>query len=254
MRASRAERFTHAAAAVPSWFSVTSRSRTRLRGIAKLASNSAAGDERILLDISLETTGVRVRETVPGTRFPARCPERHVEDDGWFCLGLSSGWMVEDAASASTWWAALEDFLKLQRVAARSGLWPDQNALSHGAAGKHHRDALALAGDVGLLDAYERHVSGERSVVAALDAALTKDGSRLINGRAACPCGRSRRGRPVLRRRCPHRAKVLALLREERSRARKLQEYWTWMAGTTCCGTMKGCPLIGPHAVVQVLS
>ena len=243
MRADRQARFDHTVAATPDWFRVAEARRTSLRGVASLASNSASGDQRVLLDVSLEATGVRVRETVPGTQFPRRCPERHVEDGGWFCLGLSSGWMVEDAGTAVAWWAALEHFLRLQRVATRSGMWPDQNALSHGDAGFHHRAALSLAAEIGMVETYDRHVAGEPTVIGDLDAKLVRDGSRLINGKSPCPCGRKRASRPIIRRKCPHRVSVVRLLREERQRVAKLAEYWKVMAGTTCCGTMRACPL-----------
>ncbi|GJE64364.1 hypothetical protein LNAOJCKE_1568 [Methylorubrum aminovorans] len=132
----------------------------------------------------------------PPNEFPARCYERHIKDGGWFCLGLSSGWMVEDAQTACDWWSTLGDFLRLQRVAPPTGLWPDHNALSHGEAGRHHRDALALAAEVGLLEEYERHVVGDATVVSALYGRLARDGKKLLNGRAPCPCGLRRRGKP----------------------------------------------------------
>lgn len=244
MRADRQGRFGHTVAATPDWFRVAEARRTFLRGVATLASNSASGDQRVLLEVSLETTGVRVRETVPGTQFPKRCPERHVEDGGWFCLGLSSGWMVEDAETAVAWWAALEHFLRLQRVATRSGVWPDQNALSHGGAGFHHRAALSLAAQIGMSETYDRHVAGEQTVIKDLDAKLVRDSSRLINGRCCCPCGRRHASRPVIRRKCPHRTSVVRLLREERERVAKLAGYWREMDGTPCCGTMRSCPLM----------
>ena len=243
MRTDSLARFALTVAARPAWFTVATTDQGRIRGTASLGARSAGDGDPVGLDVSMESSGIRVREAVPGTRFPARCFERHIEDGGWFCLGLSSGWVVKDAQSARDWWSSLGEFLRLQRVAARTGLWPDHNALSHGEAGRHHRDALALADEIGLLDEYERHIGGDVTVVSSLHGRLAPDGKRLLNGRAPCPCGRHRRGKPVLRRNCPRRAVVEQLLAAERCRVVKLEAFWTALKGTSCCGTMKCCPL-----------
>lgn len=251
MRVNSLARFALAVAARPAWFTVAATDPGRIRGTASLGARSAVGEEPIGLDVSMEASGVRVRETVPGTRFPARCYERHIEDGGWFCLGLSSGWTVEDAQTARDWWSTLGDFLRLQRVAARTRLWPDHNALSHGEAGQHHRNALALAAEIGLLEEYECHVGGDATVVSALYGRLARDGKRVLNGRAPCPCGRRRRGKPVLRRNCPRRDLVERLLAAERRRAAELKKFWTALRGMSCCGTMKSCPLADAAAHAQ---
>lgn len=246
MASDRIERLRLALDTKPDWFSLTARTMASLRGVATTSSNSAEGERQTALDIALEPSGVRVRELVPGTRFPARCPERHIEAGGWFCLGLSSGWAIADVPSAHEWWGALDTFLQLQRVAERTRIWPERHALSHGSAGVHHKAALDAAERSGLSEAYANHVLGQPSIIAYLDARLARTGDRLLNGRAPCPCGREGRGgRPILRRKCPPRADVLGLLVEERRRVTELRRYWALMkeAGVMCCGTMKSCPL-----------
>ncbi|WP_284209810.1 hypothetical protein [Methylorubrum aminovorans] len=53
-----------------------------------------------------------------------------------------------------------------------------------------------MAAEVGLLEEYERHVVGDATVVSALYGRLARDGKKLLNGRAPCPCGLRRRGKP----------------------------------------------------------
>lgn len=246
MATTSTERFGQAVDTRPAWFEIVEQGRTRLRGTATVDTGSAEGDVKILLDVGVEISGVRVRETVPGTRFPARCPERHIEQGGWFCLGLSSGWLIRDKETATEWWLALASFLDVQRVADRLKFWPDQHALSHGAAGHHHRRALHIAASIGLSDDYDKHLLEQPSIIDAIAAKVAKTGDRLINGRLPCPCGRSdSTGRPILRRKCPRRSQVIALLAEERRRVMELDRYWATLrtAGVNCCGKMKSCRL-----------
>jgi len=232
--------------AAPDWFKAHATRDLRVSGTAFIVIN--AGDEpwEVPLEIGVTGSGVRVREAIPGTQFPERCPDRHIEDEGWFCLGLSSGTMIVDRASGMSWWQSLHSFLRMQRVAARTGLWPEHHSLSHGQAGHHHLRAIELARDVGFADAYEAFVMGEPSVLACLYDRLSDCGRRLLNGRSACPCGRHERdGTPTLRRNCPHRESVVAHLLAERRRRAALASFWEAMRkdGSACCGTMQSCPL-----------
>lgn len=226
---------------VPPWFTVASSSAAGFTGTARLGLNSADGDITTALDIETDGSGLRTREGDGGT-LPTWCPERHINWDGWFCLGLQSGAVVTDAASAAAWWDSLAAFLRTQRVAARTGLWPEHHALSHGAAGEHHHRALAGAERLGLSEEYERLVLGEATWLATLLGVLAEGGSRLINGRARCTCPWCRHtGR--LRRKCPKRVELVELLADERARRHEVASYWAKMKGQACCGTMRSCPL-----------
>lgn len=238
--------FGLAFAAAPPWFRVGAASNDRATGVAAIPVNAVETTFEVDLEVRTVVRAVRARELVPGTRFPIRCFERHIESEGWFCLGLADQVAIFDGQSATNWWGRLETFLRIQRTAARTGLWPEHHALSHGEAGLHHRNALDHARKAGLTDAYEAFMQGEASVLAVLDPLLRRAGDRLRNGRCACPCGRRRRdGHPVLRRRCPRREDVVGVLREERLRKGKLAEFVrsAKQSGMSCCGTMRECPL-----------
>jgi len=235
-----------ALAEAPAWFQVGASFPNRARGLAAVTLNAAVASFVVELEVAELDGAVRAREHVPGTVFPVRCFERHIEADGWFCLGLPEQAAVSDRPSAAGWWNRLEDYLRMQRTAARTGLWPEQHALSHGAAGLHHQRALDHAGRAGLADAYEAFMLGDPSLLASLEPLLRRTGDRLRNGRCPCPCGRRRRdGHAVLRRNCPHREDVVGVLREERLRKEKLVQFVAAakLSGMTCCGTMQACPL-----------
>jgi hypothetical protein len=72
---------------------------------------------------------------------------------------------------------------------------------------------------------------------------LHKSGTKLVNLRAACPRGCTRRGRPVLRRKCKKRQLMFEIVREERRRREAECNFWASFPRKQCCGTMDGCPL-----------
>jgi hypothetical protein len=230
----------------PSWFAVADQDGAVLRGTASLHVNARDAVVRHDLEISLRDGAVVAREAEAGSRLPRRCSERHIEFDGSFCLGLGAGARIENETAASAWWRGLDKFLRLQRTANRTGVWPDQHALSHGEAGVHHQAAIDIATELGLDQEYEALVMGAPSQLDRFVNLLRRDGSRFRNGRAACDCdcgtvGRRRR----LRRKCLRLRSILTLLAEERARKVKLAEFWEAQRrlGTVCCGTMATCPL-----------
>ncbi len=238
--------FALAIAAAPDWFRIGATSQNRVIGLAAVPINAVEATFEVDLEVRTVGRAVRARELVPGTRFPIRCFERHIEGEGWFCLGLADQVAIFDGQSATTWWERLETYLRMQRTATKTGLWPEHHALSHGEAGLHHQNALDHARKAGISDAYDTFMQGDASVLTVLDPLLRKAGDRLRNGRCPCPCGRRRRdGQPFLRRKCPHREDVVAVLREERLRKEKLAVFveTTKRSGMSCCGTMQICPL-----------
>lgn len=231
---------------VPAWFIITGQDDRRVSGVAEIEIPGASRNFSVALTLTEEPRGLVIRETIPGTAFPVFCPERHVNDDSSFCLTLGAEKLVSDIDSAHVWWGLLFEFLKLQRVAGRTHLWPPLQALSHGSAGPHHVSALAAAKELGLEESYQRMIEGEKHWFSAGAIRASKDGSRLANGRARCPKGCvDRRGRSILRRSCCNKAAVLTLVVSERARRKAEAAYWKvyLSMGTPCCGSMRTCPL-----------
>jgi hypothetical protein len=187
---------------------------------------------------------VTVKEA-PDVRFlPASCPDRHINPDGAFCLGLRAGHRIEDAKTASQWWGKLLVFLTCQETAHETRAWPDYAQLSHGEdAAEIQLDAESLARELGLQEEYKDAVRGNENAIAILARGVDLKTMHLRNGRAACVCGRSdSRGRAFLRRQCwKVGLKCLPIL--ERQRQEAVRSFWVTFGDTPCCGTMDGCPL-----------
>lgn len=236
----------------PSWFVVASRTERRIEGAA-FVSGTPWAKSGVALRI-FDFPAPRVGELVLGTRFPARCPERHIQDDETFCLGLRYI-SVKDADDAKQWWEQLRQFLRLQGVAEQTGIWPPEHALDHGGAGAFHEQALTIATEFGIDEEYKAARLNEPSWITDPDLRLLGKRGEPINGRAPCPRGcrdrcmiKGKRSRPMLRRNCDHRAQLLELVVLERKRRAALAEYWDYVRqqGLQCCGKMRSCELRAP--------
>lgn len=230
----------------PAWFSIEKSNRENLVGHARVPKTPWARDGLHLHIFGREVP--RVREEVPGTDLPCRCPERHIQGDKTFCLGLRY-LTVQSAEKARQWWVQLNQFLRCQGVAELTRVWPVKHALDHGDAGKHHERALSLAAEAGVQEEYASARLGERSWLTDPNLHLFDKKGRPINGRALCPrgCRRRARGRLVrtLRTDCDKRQLLVDLAYTEHLRRKALDKYWkaVFASGEKCCRTMRGCPL-----------
>ena len=235
--------------AAPTWFSVEAVDSEALIGRARVPKSPWVAN-----GLHLHIFGdpkPRVREEVPGTDLPARCPERHIQWDKTFCLGLRYI-DVGSPRDASQWWEQLRQFLICQGVAERTRVWPPGQALDHGDAGEHHERALALAAEAGMEEEYAAARLNEESWLTDPKLRLFGKKGEPINGRSVCPrgCRGRARGRSVqiLRKDCSKRRVVVDLAFTEWLRRKALADYWrhVFKEGTRCCRTMRACPL-GEH-------
>lgn len=230
----------------PTWFTVEKTGHDFLVGRARLPKTPwAKGGLKLRIEGS---STPRVREEVPGTDLPTRCPERHIQGDQTFCLGLRL-LAVQSDDLAGQWWRQLEQYLRCQGAAELTKVWPPGQALDHGEAGKHHERALGLAVRAGVDEEYALARLGERSWLTDRAIKLFDNKGRPINGHAPCPrgCQRRARGRlvPKLRKNCSRRATLVSLAFAELQRRKALDDYWQHVCGCgdKCCRTMRGCPL-----------
>jgi hypothetical protein len=227
----------------PNWYSVNGRVNGSVDGLCVVVDESATKDREYSVTIEQIGEAVYARETRPGEKLPKVCYDRHIMPNGFFCLGLSAGHLVKDAGSARDWWSNLSQFLRLQGVATSTGRWPRAMELDHGQAGHYHRRALDAAAKLGVSEDYELALLGKPSWTTSL---LSGDGMHVINGRAPCPVGCTRKGRNILRGECCAKDSLLELLRNERLRAISLDRFWENVRTNeqmACCGTMISCPL-----------
>lgn len=234
------------AADLPRWITFPSIRGDRILGFATPIGTVW---ERRPLDVTIFTKGevALARETRRGDRLPAWCPERHLNADGSFCLGLDH-LVISSSALARQWWADLEVHLRLQSVAERTMVWPGHSALDHGDAGRFHSAARRLAFRLGLSEDYERALAGDESWITDINMELVGPDGELRNCQAPCPCGCvDSQQKPRTRRRCRQRSEISKLILLERARRLALSDFWEKVRATRthCCGSMRDCPLAG---------
>jgi hypothetical protein len=186
---------------------------------------------------------VTVSEREIGSSLPACCPERHINPDGSFCIGLHAGEGIT-AETAPAWWDKLHAFALCQETAAETGFWPSEAQLSHGEAGEVELAAENAADQLGLRAVYREAVAFDTGLIATGLSKVDAKTGMLRNGRSACVCGRTdRRGRILLRRDC-HRSGFGCPIGLEHRRRVMVERYWRSLRGhVACCGTMQECPL-----------
>ncbi len=229
----------------PAWFSIETSSPLFLVGTAYVPGTLWSGSG-VKLHIQGYST-LSVREESPGTKFPARCPERHIQRDQAFCLGLHTLEVVSDE-TAIQWWEQLRQYLCCQSIAEKTGIWPPAHALDHGGAGEWHEKALIAARELGFEEEYAAAYLGEPSWITDPNLRFFDKKGNPINGRAPCPRGckhKSRRKWPIVRKDCKKRTLMLELVSCEQKRKFHLEKYWqdARALGETCCGKMKLCGL-----------
>ncbi len=235
----------HLLADAPQWANVVDEVNSLLV-TAEVATPSGGVWPIVKLKIEPNTSaGVfRVRE-FPKHRWPTFCPVRHINQGGYFCLGLSDVPTVVDAPSAIAWWKNLAVYLNRQFAAEKTGIWSVNHEWDHGAAGNTQFEMEAIAQDAKLVSVVrDAHMLNIGWLAHDLPR-LTKSKRALTNGRAPCPNNCFRRSKKKLRRNCPNREAIASLVRLETLRRQQIEDYWKSLEGTACCNTMKPCKLRG---------
>lgn len=231
--------------AAPFWACVGRRFGLEFRCEAAPPRASGAPTRIYHLIVCIGPTGaIEVREE-PGHRLlPAFCPQRHMNENGSFCIGFRAGNLVTGAQRAAAWWNKLQVFLTCQETAHQTRTWPQRLEISHGAAGEIELLGEEVAESLGMRAEFEEAVQSNTGPIAYFVRRINKNTGHLLNGRAICPCGRKdRQDRPKLRRQC-WKAGYLCLPMLERQRREAERTFWRNLkARVTCCGTMDDCPL-----------
>jgi hypothetical protein len=224
----------------PEWSSVTP-SDDGLDVIAEVVLADGRKDDPVSLHVWAGQDRIWVRENSP-RRWPACCPERHIEAGGTFCLGIGDPVRPSTRSQARTWWSWLQQYIVRQRCADKTGIWPSVRALHHGDAHKHQLELERISAgtpfEEDVRDALEDGVGW-------LTGPLPKPENRTKAIRLGgwCPKGCRKGGRRISHRRCSHRRLIAALVEEELLRREEESSFWSSFAGVPCCGTMRDCPL-----------
>jgi hypothetical protein len=176
--------------------------------------------------LKIDTThGLFASEATPGSILPRFCPERHMNGDETFCLGLER--FKLDDAGLRDFWAKLRAFLLCQDFAAKTGRWPTNRWLSHGpAAAEQQLAAEAAAARAGLAERYRRAIEfGE--------------------GWLAGPLQPKQQAGSPSRTKSARRHAIEELIQAERRRRDCESQFMASLKcwGKRCCGTMRACPL-----------
>lgn len=200
-----------------------------------------------------------VKETLP-TLLPPFCPERHINNDGTFCMSWREvdDLTIVDRPSAEHWFQTLIRFLQLQVRAARKRCWPNNLQWAHGSAAKFQARAQTAAVDLGqdfvedlaadALTVVVRKIRGRdvlrlyRKGIWICSASVTA--LRLTNLRSRCVCQRGHSRRPTTIRSCGnHASAALSLLKALYEQELAERSFWRSFKGSQCCGSMDNCPL-----------
>lgn len=212
--------------------------------------------------------GVCVLEQDEHRQLPEFCIERHINDDGTFCMFLDSGAKLDTSQLVTKWWAGLADFLNNQAYAEKYQLWPLHAGLSHGRAAYEQLAMEELAGPLGWKDDLLKAIFRGKGWLATNLPSIGKRTGQILNSRSSCPRGCTwkhrllrkkscetdscyidckREHKPILRTNCPHRDIIEEIIAREHRRRKLEYDMVNQLKeeGAKCCGTMKKCPLRG---------
>lgn len=213
-----------------------------------------------ILDLSVSGRSAAARETKP-THLPAFCPDRHINDDGSFCLYWRAidGIELDCPEAARAWLETLVRFLQLQFRAARLRRWPDRKARAHGSAVVHQNRAEAAAARLGepfatdmaegALTVIRKTGSAEGTALRIMNGrkrlfAVWERSRRAVNQRGRCLCSAGSGTRPSVLKSCgDHALAAVDLAMELNAMAVAEKRFWKAMKGSPCCGSMDNCPL-----------
>lgn len=210
--------------------------------------------------ILVRERGLKVVAQECSTTFlPRFCPERHINQDGTFCLYSEDDdpHQIYKEEDAEFWWRTLLIFLRRQHSASALGVWPGRaDARAHGTAARYQaiaeKKALSL-GDrfVSLLRARRFATTslshrGERRIRLTCDgrfvAAVRQNPLTLMTKRARCVCDNARL--PICS--CGTHAEdltdLIAALESWRTAELEFNKSIR-QQGISCCGTISECPL-----------
>jgi hypothetical protein len=233
------------AATLPRWARVLDDGVGWLKVEVAPPHQSGAPGDRFVLLITDDAPAATVREAGLGSRLPAMCPERHINGDGSFCLGLNRP-AIKNCSDASSFWLTLRTYLLSQQFAEKHGRWPPGRGLSHGDAAHIQIKAEQAARRCGLEMEYAAALDHQAGWLAGpLPSLIYQTETRKDH---VCPHSANDPGNPlILRSGCRHCDALAELITMEFAR-REAEAEFTKSARLqlTCCKSMLRCSLRSP--------
>ena len=205
---------------------------------------------RLLIDAT--KLDVLVREKKP-EHLPIWCPDLHINDGGWFCLGYGADAPdpVSTPEAADRWWGILVSFLRLQERARGLKRWPNNNAWAHGGAAGFQAIAEEMANAIspelwsalrnGQITARKDNKRSVRVMAGPERLYSVWDGEKpqVVNLKRPCLCGS---GTPL--KKCGKHARAAATLAAALAgMERATVAFWKHFDDQPCCGRSTTCPL-----------
>lgn len=229
------------AAQCPQWATVSTSGSSLVATVNALPSGKPYGP--IALKIRSAKNKVAVGESGTPTRWPVACPERHINDDGTFCIGEGAINSPQTSGDAALWWEALGKFVVGQRYADKHRRWPYPRSLHHGAASKHQIELERLAKGTRFEADVHNALEFGSGWFAQQEERPHRTQPRLTNLRNPCPKGCKKRNNSIAKRKCEHKELMFQLLREEYLRRKAERDFWRQFPRKVCCGTLDDCPI-----------
>ena len=199
---------------------------------------------------------LRVKE-ISGV-LPSFCPNRHINSDGSFCLGIQTD---TEKLSIKEWMENLQEFLQAQIFASKNRKWPITcQQWSHGNAAFYQSkvEKLLLEIDLNILglefnklrlvekkndlfkEPYFHIYHGDKLLITGTE-------KKVHNKRLSCICVKYGRAKHVTLRNCPRKCSnlLISILINEQYRVIEEDNFWKSFKNSKiqCCGTMNQCGL-----------
>lgn len=221
----------------PDWATVVERAEHKLIVDAEPRKLSGAPGQRYRLVVDTTTPAASVSEVASERILPPSCPERHINGDSTFCLGLNRR-AILTPDDGFAFWLGLRGYLLAQQFAEKHKRWPPGRGLSHGRAADCQIEAEVAAQHCGLADEYAVALNyGEGWLAGTLPEIMpgSCNGEHSPTDDGACI---------VIDTDCGQCAAVLLLIAHERNRREAEIDFANharmWRP---CCNTMPNCPV-----------
>lgn len=203
-----------------------------------------------------------VKENPLNKKLPDFCPQRHINEGGYFCLGVNGldNLLIVDEYSSDQWLSRLMTYLKLQEKATILKKWDGDKEWMHGNAAEYQNTALLCAKSLGdffikaINEKSMKTIFINRNGISFLTVLFSDNNlkytinltsKKVTRLRNVCPCNNKIKG---IRRigRCGGHSRDLYLLGlSHYLMTKKEQEFWDDcnQKGMKCCGFCTSCKL-----------
>lgn len=190
--------------------------------------------------------------------LPSFCPNRHINSDGTFCLGLQAD---TENLSIEEWMDNLNEFLQAQIFSQKNGKWPIFcQQWSHGNAAIYQTKVEKLLLEVDL-DCLGLEFNRLRLIEKKNDLfdepyfhiyhndklLITGTEKKVHNKRLSCICDKYGRAKHITLGNCPKKCSnlLISILINEKNRMLEEEKFWKIFKNSKiqCCGTMHDCIL-----------